>query len=167
MLSENLTSKLNTQINLELYSANLYTQMNAWCACKGYDGCATYFGIQAQEEKMHMEKLFQYVLETGGMPELGAVKAPPTDWGSIKEVFQATLAHERAISQEISTLVELAHNEKDFSTFQFLQWYVAEQHEEEHKLSSLLDRIDLITAEGHGLFTIDREVSRLAGSPSA
>jgi len=39
---------------------------------------------------------------------------------------------------------------------------VAEQHEEEFKLKSILDRIDMITAEGHGVYTIDREVSRLS-----
>jgi ferritin len=108
-----------------------------------------------------MEKLFQYVLETGGLPELGDISAPPVSWGSIRDAFQATLDHEQGVSVEISSLVETALAEKDFSTFNFLQWYVAEQHEEEHRLNSLLDRIDMITAEGHGYFTIDREISRL------
>lgn len=161
MLSKNLTTKLNAQINHECSSVVLYIQMSAWCSSKGYDGCAGYFRLQADEEKQHMEKLFGYVLETGGLPELGAIAAPPTSWTSLADIFQATLEHEQTVSKKISVLVETALDEKDFSTFNFLQWYVAEQHEEEHQLHSLLDRVDMITAEGHGHFTIDREISRL------
>ena len=161
MLSENLTKKLNALINHECCSVTLYLQMSAWCASKGYDGCAGFFRIQAEEEKQHMDKLFEYVLETGGLPELGAIPAPPLSWDSIRHGFQATLEHEQTVSKDISALVAAALAEKDFSTFNFLQWYVAEQHEEEHQLNSLLDRIDMITAEGHGHFTIDREISRL------
>ncbi len=161
MLSENLTGKLNKQINHESTSVVLYLQMSAWCASKGYDGCAEFFRLQADEEKQHMEKLFGYVLETGGLPMLGAIAAPPSSWASLRDIFQATLEHEQTVSKEISVLVETALDEKDFSTFNFLQWYVSEQHEEEHQLHSLLDRVDMITAEGHGNFTIDREISRL------
>jgi len=164
VLSENLTKQLNTQINHECFSVVLYTQMSAWCASKGYDGCALFFRMQADEEKQHMEKLFVYVLETGGLPQLSEIAAPPSSWDSVRDLFQATFDHEKSISAEISALVEIALDEKDFSTFNFLQWYVSEQHEEEHRLKSILDRIDMITAEGHGLFTIDREVSRLTSS---
>ena len=161
MLGDDLTKKLNAQINSESYSVVLYLQMSAWCSSKGYDGCANFFRLQADEEKQHMEKLFDYMLETGALPQLGQIPAPPTSWATVKDLFQATFEHEIKISQAISSLVEIAIGEKDFSTHNFLQWYVAEQHEEEFKLKSILDRIDMITAEGHGVYTIDREVSRL------
>ncbi len=161
MLSEDLTHKLNTQINCEGYSVVLYMQMGAWAASKGYDGCAEFFRQQANEERGHLDKLFNYMLETGALPQLGQIEAPPISWDSVRGVFQATLDHELEISKAIGSLVEVSLAEKDFSTHNFLQWYVAEQHEEEHKFKSLLDRIDLITAEGHGVYTIDCEVSRL------
>lgn len=161
MLSDDLTKKLNAQINSESYSVVLYLQMSAWCSSKGYDGCADFFRLQANEEKQHMEKLFDYMLETGALPLLGQIAAPPTSWDTVKDLFQDTFKHEVKISRDISTLVEIAISEKDFSTHNFLQWYVAEQHEEEFKLKSILDRIDMITAEGHGVYTIDREVCRL------
>ncbi|OUS16392.1 ferritin [Gammaproteobacteria bacterium 50_400_T64] len=168
MLSDDLTIKLNSQINSEASSVVLYMQMSAWCSSKGYDGCADFFRLQADEEKMHLERLFDYMLETGALPQLGQIDAPQTTWKDVRELFSVTLEHELQISHDISTLVEVALAEKDFSTHNFLQWYVAEQHEEEHKFRTLLDRIDLITAEGHGLYTIDREVSRLTtgGKPS-
>ena len=167
MLSDDLTKKLNAQINSESYSVVLYLQMSAWCSSKGYDGCADFFRLQANEEKQHMEKLFDYMLETGALPLLGQIAAPPTSWESVKDLFQDTLQHEVKISRDISSLVEVALNEKDFSTHNFLQWYVAEQHEEEFKLKSTLDRIEMITAEGHGVYTIDREVSRLTQQAAA
>ena len=161
MLGSDLTQKLNAQINSESYSVVLYLQMSAWCSSKGYDGCANFFRLQANEEKQHMEKLFDYMLETGALPQLGQIDAPPTSWNDVREIFHATFEHEIKISKDISDLVEIAIAEKDFSTHNFLQWYVAEQHEEEFKLKSILDRIDMITAEGHGVYTIDREVCRL------
>ncbi|MEZ0154934.1 MAG: ferritin [Candidatus Reddybacter sp.] len=162
MLSNDLTNKLNAQINYECSSVVLYMQMSAWCASRGYDGCAKFFRLQANEEKQHMEKLFDYMLETGALPQLGQIGAPPTSWQTVQKLFQTTFDHESKASHNISALVDVALAEKDYSTFNFLQWYVAEQHEEEHKLKSLLDRIEMITEEGHGLFTIDREVSRLS-----
>ncbi len=161
MLGKKLTDQLNTQINCEGYSVVLYLQMSAWCASKGYDGCANFFRLQADEEKQHMEKLFDYMLETGAMPQLGGIEAPPSSWDTIHDIFQSTLDHEVKISSDIGALVEVALTEKDFSTVNFLQWYVAEQHEEEYKIKAILDRINMITAEGHGIFTIDREICRI------
>jgi len=166
VLSETLSKRLNAQINHECASIALYMQMSAWCAHKGYDGCAHFFRLQAHEERGHMEKLFEYMLETGGLPTFGTLAAPPLSWKNLRDLFQATLEHEQTVSREISALVETALGEKDYSTFSFLQWYVAEQHEEEHRLTTILDRIDMITTEGHGVFTIDREISRLTHAKS-
>ena len=129
MLSITMTDKLNDQINLEFYSSNLYLQMSTWCSSKGYDGCADFLKDHSVEEKSHMDKLFNYVHETGGMPIIGTIAAPKSSWESIHEIFEATYEHEVKVTKSINKLVKLALTEEDFSTFQFLQWYVAEQHE--------------------------------------
>ena len=67
-----------------------------------------------------------------------------------------------------STSAELAHTafeEKDYSTFNFLQWYVAEQHEEEKLFNTILDKIRIIGTEGRGLYHFDQEIAKLITEP--
>ena len=162
MLSDDMTERLNAQINLEHYSANLYLQLAAWCQLKGYSGCASFLKVQAAEEMQHMHKLFAYVSETGALPLLGTIEAPPAEYGNLAEVFDKTLAHERSVTARINELVKEALKEKDFSTFSFLQWYVAEQHEEEHLFQGIVDKIGIIGLDGKGIYFLDKEIRKLA-----
>ena len=161
MLSDEVTKILNRQINLEQYSANLYMQMSAWCDFKGLEGCAAFLSRHAEDETAHMRRLFNYVAETGSLPIMGQVKAPPTDFESVIDVFRQTYAHEQLITKSINGLVQATFDAGDFSTFHFLQWYVAEQHEEEHLFKTVLDKIELTDVTGPGLFLFDKEISGL------
>lgn len=161
MLTTQMTERLNTQINLEFYSSNLYLQMSAWADNKGFEGAAEFLKMHAAEEMQHMQKLFDYVLETGGVPLLGTIAAPKSDYQNLREVFEITLAHEKEITAAINELVANAFEQKDFSTFNFLQWYVAEQHEEENLFQSIIDKMDLLGDDPKNLFFIDREIAKL------
>jgi len=163
MLSTKLVQKLNSQINLEFYSSNLYLQMSSWCEFHGLNGGGLFLTKHAEEEMGHMQKLWAYVNETGAMAEVGAVAAPPTEYSDIVEVFRKTYQHECEVTESINELVDTAFQEKDYSTFNFLQWYVAEQHEEEKLFKDILDKIEMIGIDGKGLFYIDRELAELAG----
>lgn len=161
MLSEHMLDCLNQQINLEFYSSNLYLQMSSWCEFKGLEGCADFLKSHAVEEMEHMNRLFTYVNETGGLARLGQVDAPPFEFESITDVFQQTLDHEKHVTGKINHLARTSRDENDFSTLNFLQWYVAEQHEEERLFRSILDKIEMIGLTGNGLFLIDQEVAKL------
>lgn len=161
MLSQAMIDKLNEQINLEFYSSNLYLQMASWCESQGLEGCQQFLRRHAQEEMQHMQKLFDYVNETGGMAIIGAIDAPPAKFSSIQDVFQQTLEHECEITRKINELAHTAFIEQDYSTFNFLQWYVAEQHEEETLFRSIVDKIKIIGLEGNSLYFIDQEVAKV------
>ena len=167
MLTSTMLQRLNEQINLEFYSSNLYLQMSSWCESKGLGGCAAFLQTHAAEEMQHMQRLFDYVNQTGAMARLGAIDAPPTEYESVEEVFRQTYKHEQAITQKINELAHTAFQEKDYSTFNFLQWYVAEQHEEEALFKSILDKIDIIGTGGEGLFFIDQEIGKLSSVSGA
>lgn len=164
MLSTQMIEKLNKQITLEMYSSNLYLQMGSWCESKGLEGSARFLYAHAKEELDHMRKLFSYVNGTGVMAVIGAIDKPKEDFKSIKDIFEMTMNHEKKITASINTLVEFALEEKDFSTFNFLQWYVSEQHEEEKLFNNILDKIEIIGIEGRGLFMIDKEIGTMTGS---
>lgn len=161
MLSQAMTNRLNEQINLEMYSSHLYLQMSSWCAYKALDGCATFLSQHADEEMMHMRRLINYLQETGALAILGGMEAPPQEFNSLQDMFEKIYVHEQFITGKINELVHLATTESDYSTVQFLQWYVAEQHQEEFLFKGILDKIQLIGTEGQGLFFIDREIATL------
>ena len=162
MLSQAMTARLNEQINLEMFSSHLYLQMSSWCAYKALDGCAMFLNQHAAEEMTHMHRLINYLQETGALAILGSMEAPPSEFASLQELFEKIYAHEQFITGKINELVHLATTESDYSTVQFLQWYVAEQHQEEFLFKGILDKINLIGTEGQGLFFIDREIMNLA-----
>ncbi len=162
MLSQKMADRLNHQINLEMYSSHLYLQMSCWCAYQSLDGCATFLSQHATEEMGHMHRLLQYLQETGALAILGGMEAPPTEFGSLIELFEKVYQHELVVTSKINDLVHLATTEPDYSTLQFLQWYVAEQHQEEFLFKGILDKIKLIGVEGQGMFLIDRELEKIA-----
>lgn len=161
MLKQAIIDKLNEQINLEFYSSNVYLQMSAWCSNNGFEGAATFLLRHADEEMEHMQKLFTYVNETGALPLLGKIEAPKQQYASLREIFEETLEHEKYVTAKINELVEVTFANKDHSTFNFLQWYVAEQHEEEKLFSSIIDKFNLLGEEGRSLYFIDRELATL------
>lgn len=164
MLSQAMTDRLNEQINLEIYSSHLYLQMSSWCAYKALDGCATFLSQHADEEMMHMRRLVNYLHETGALAVIKGMQAPPSSFTSLTEMFEQIYKHEQFITGKINDLVHLANTEPDYSTLQFLQWYVAEQHQEEFLFKGILDKINLIGIQGQGIFFIDREIANLAAT---
>ncbi|MCE0493584.1 non-heme ferritin [Vibrio salinus] len=167
MLSKAMIDKLNEQINLEFFSSNLYLQMSAWCEDKGFEGAAEFLRSHAQEEMAHMHRLFTYVSETGALPILGAIEAPKYDFGCLGDVFRETYQHEQMITEKINKLAHVAFTSQDYSTFNFLQWYVAEQHEEEKLFKGILDKLELVGEDGKALFFIDKDLAAMANKSSS
>ncbi|MCB1048916.1 MAG: ferritin, partial [Calditrichaeota bacterium] len=130
--------------------------------------CAAFLRAHAAEEMTHMQRVFDYVLEAGSVAQVGAIDAPPTEFKSTDKLFAAAYAHEQEVTASINALVEVSMQEKDFTTLNFLQWFVSEQREEEALYRSILDKFELIGTDGQGLFFIDREIGALkvGGAPA-
>ena len=167
MLAQAMIDQLNEQINLEFFSSNLYLQMSAWCEDKGFEGAAQFLRKHAAEEMEHMHRLFTYVSETGALPILGAIAAPKHDYAGLGDVFRETYEHEQMITKNINKLAHVAFTSQDYSTFSFLQWYVAEQHEEEKLFKGILDKLELVGEDGKALFFIDKDLAELAKASSS
>ncbi|MDO4625759.1 MAG: non-heme ferritin [Pasteurellaceae bacterium] len=162
MLSANVVKLLNDQMNLEFYSSNLYLQMSAWCDHHGYVGTAKFLAAHAAEEMQHMRKLFTYLNETGALAIIDEIASPPQSFNSLREVVELTYSHEKHVTAKINELVGKTFEEKDYSAFNFLQWYVAEQHEEEKLFSAIVDKFNLLGEDGKSLFLIDKDLGALA-----
>jgi len=167
MLSERMLKMLNDQVNLEFYSSNIYLQMSSWCNSKGLPGGAEFLRHHAEEEMMHMNKIFDYINESDGMALVGEIKAPDSEFESVKALFEEIYKHECYVTKQINEIAGVAFEEKDFFTFNFLQWYIAEQHEEEALFKGILDKFEIIGDAKNGLFFIDQELSKMAAAEAS
>ncbi|MGF1636657.1 MAG: ferritin [Cyclobacteriaceae bacterium] len=158
---------LNKQIEMEGRSSAAYLSMASWCEMQGYLNSSAFLYEHAEEERMHMLKLFHYINDAGGyalQPEISNIKH---EFKNLKEVFEDILMHEIAVTKSINNLVDHCFTNKDFATFNFLQWYVTEQREEETLARRALELFDIIGTEGIGLWTIDQEIGKLEQGPAA
>ena len=161
MLSEKMQLALNKQIRIEAESSQIYLAMASWAERKGLEGTSQFMYAQSDEERMHMLKLFKYINERGGHAQVTELNAPELEFGSIKKMFETLFKHEVFVSQTINELVHISLEEKDYATHNFLQWYVAEQIEEEAQARTILDKIKLIGDDKGGLYLFDNDIKLL------
>lgn len=166
MISKKVENALNAQVVAEGYASQLYLSMASWAETQGFSGVAQFLYTHAEEERMHMLKIVKYINERGGHGIVPAVKAPPVKFVSLKTVFESVLEHEEMVSQKINDIVELTQKEKDYSTHNFMQWYVAEQIEEEAMAHTLIDKIKIIGEDKGGLYMFDRDILTLIAAPA-
>lgn len=160
MIGKKIEKALNAQINKELYSAYLYLAMSAEACSLGLKGTSGWFHVQYQEETAHAEKLYKYLLEQGATVELGAIEKPKAGFKSLLSLFEATLKHERFITQSINDLMDLAVSEKDYATQILLQWYIKEQVEEEANDSEILTMLRMAGSSTGTLLMIDKQLGK-------
>lgn len=108
-----------------------------------------------------MLKLFMYVNERGGHAITPELKSPQSNFKGVPEIFQHILEHEVMVSKEINELVEQCLSEKDYTTHNFLQWYVTEQMEEERLARNILDKLNLIGNDKSGMYMFDRDLESM------
>lgn len=158
MLKKSLEEALNKQITEELYSSYLYLSMSAYLQSINMTGFANWMKIQSQEEYIHFNKFFDYVIQTGGSVTLKGIKAPKSSWKNIEEVMKDTLDHEIHITECINELASLSLKEKDHATMSFLKWFIDEQVEEVATAEQIMRELKMVGNNQSGLFLLDREM---------
>jgi len=162
MLNKNVEKTLNEQARKEEFSARLYLAMAIWCEVNGYPGAATFLYNHTNEERMHQMRIIHYINERGGKAVLYELDAPKANFNTLEDVFTQVLAHEEFVTKSINELYGLTVAEKDYTTGNFLQWYITEQLEEENTMRTILDKIKLVGKDKAGMFHIDKELETMA-----
>lgn len=165
MLSKKIEAALNAQIETEAMSSQIYLAMASWAEVQGLEGVSTFLYKHSDEERMHALKLLKFVNERGGHGIVPALKQPAKDCKSITDVFQTIFQHETKVTGEINKLVDLCLKEKDYTTHNFMQWYVSEQIEEERLARTLIDKLNLIGGDKGGLYLFDRDLQAMGNAP--
>lgn len=162
MISNDMASRMNAQINRELYSSYFYLGLSAQAETSNLKGTAAWFMAKHHEEMTHAHKMYRYLVDQDAAVQLTEVAAPPSETSGILQMFEDTLAHERVVTAAINDIVDHALSEKDHATNVFLHWFVTEQIEEEATVNDILGRLRLFGDQGQGLLLIDNELAGLA-----
>lgn len=164
MLSKKIETALNGQIAIEAGSSQAYLAMASWAENQGLSGTAAFLYRHSDEERMHMLKLIKFVNERGGRAVVPALKQPSTAFKSITDIFRSLLEHETHVTATINQVVDTCLKEKDYTTHNFMQWYVGEQIEEEALARTLIDKLNLIGNDKGGLYLFDRDLEGMGGA---
>ena len=166
-MNSTVAKLLNEQINKEFYSAYLYLDMANYYDELDLDGFANYYMIQAQEERDHALLFMKYMQNNGLKVTLEAIGKPDKTYASPMEPLEAAAEHERYVTALINAIYHEAHQDKDYRTMKFLDWFVDEQMEEEDNADSMVSRFKLFGSDSKGLYLLDQEYAgRVYTAPS-
>lgn len=162
MLSKKVEELMNAQIEKEGYSSLLYLSMAAWAEGTGYPGIAKWLYAQSEEEKDHMLEFIHFVNDRGGNVDIPGLKRPPAEFGTIKQMFDDVLGHEQFITASINDIVAMCIEQKDYTSQNWLQSFVAEQIEEESSVQEIIDKLNLVGE--HNMYMFDRDILGMRGA---
>lgn len=163
MITDRVAKGLNDQLNQELAASYSYLAMSAHLESTVFGGFANWMRLQAEEEREHAMKIYRYLADRGGRIALRALDQPKEDYESIEELFETALALERRTTSRINQLYETAAAEKDYTTLEFLGWFLSEQVEEEKAAENMVERIKLADGQSNSLIRLDYEAGKREG----
>ncbi len=160
-ISDAIERALNDQMTKEAYQAQVYLSYASWAEVNSYAGVANFLFKHAHEEREHMFKFIKFINDRGGSTKIEAIAAPPADPANMEDCLNKVLQQEIDNSASIDEIVNMAHEEKDWATFNFAQWFVKEQIEEETLINNLLDKYSLaskVKGNNANLYELDKDL---------
>jgi ferritin len=151
---------LNDQVQKEASSSQFYLAMASWAERNGLNGTAKFMYQHSDEERFHMLKLIHFINERGGKAMIPSLEQPPKEFNNLENVFELLLEHEIRVTESINNLVDICLQQKDYTTHNFVQWYVSEQLEEEALARTVLDKLRLIGGDKGGMYMFDRDLEK-------
>jgi ferritin len=156
-----MQAALNTQMNKENHQAQIYLSYGCWADGAGYEGISNFLFRHSKEERDHMMKFLEYILKRGGKVTVSEIPAPSADPTSVNDCFEKIFKQEVDNTKSIYSLVKQSMEEEDWATWNFVQWFVKEQTEEENLAIELLDMIRVAggkEATHSALFSLDKRM---------
>jgi ferritin len=166
-MDDKLTEALNEQMNFEFYSAHVYLAMAAYCSGESLDGFANFFIVQAEEERFHGMKIYKFLNDRGRRASLTALGEPKNDYSSILDAFEHGYAHEQQNTSRFYNLSDLAMNDREHATINFLKWFIDEQVEEEALFDSIIHKLKRIDKDSNAFYMLDAEFAGRSFTPPA
>ncbi len=151
---------LNEQIKKEAQASASYLAMASWCDQNGFMHCAKLFFDQSNEEREHMLKIFNFILENGGIAYSPQIQNINHEYSSITDIFKTALQQEIEVSKSIHNIFLSCRKENDIPAEIFLTWFIKEQQEEEQKMRRAIQIYQLHGNDVENIYALDK---RMAG----
>ncbi|MHC4389923.1 MAG: ferritin [Planctomycetota bacterium] len=165
-LTESMVSAINQQIKNEFEASYVYLGMASYFDQANFDGFASWMRSQSTEEWAHGMRLFDFLLYHNAAPELGSIEGPNLSYESPLHAFQTALAHEKQVTKQIFSLYELAMSERAYAAKAEIEWFIAEQAEEEKTAGDIVDRLEMVGTDIAALLVLDRDLGARSGGSS-
>ena len=130
--------KLNEQIGYEFGASQQYVANAVYYDNETLPRLAAFFYAQAIEERNHAMMMVQYLMDADAEVVIPGIEAPRSGFGDIVEPVVVALEQEKRVSGQINALAAVAREHGDYSSEQFMQWFIKEQVEEVSTMSDLL-----------------------------
>ena len=153
-------SAVNEQIGREFAASQQYVAIAVYYDSETLPQLAAHFYRQAVEERNHAMMLTQYLLDAGEAVKVPGVDAPQTDFADAVAPVALALEQEKAVTQQIASLAQLAREENELVGEQFLHWFLQEQREEVSSMAALLSIVK--RAADSNLLLVEDYLSRNA-----
>ena len=161
LISQKMNTAINEQIGREFGAFLQYIAVATYFDAQSLPQLAKHFYRQAEEERDHAMRFVRYLIDAGAKVAIPAVAAPKSTIASAEAAVQLSLKWEQEVTKQIHGLLELALKENDYTTQQFLQWFVEEQLEE---VSSMDKVLSVVRRAGEdGLLFVEEYLAREGG----
>ncbi|MFD1927209.1 ferritin [Sporosarcina siberiensis] len=160
MMSENLATALNEQMNNEFAAAQTYLSMASYCEYRNYSGFAHFFLQQVEEERMHAMKIYSYLNDRGFRAVISSIPAPTTSFDNLLNTFEVSLQQEKEVTKSFYRIMDIAWEEKEHATISFLNWFLDEQVEEEATFDTHIEYLKRLGEDKNALFIYEKELGQ-------
>jgi len=157
-MKKNVAELLNAQVNKEFFSAYLYLGIAKFYTKQDLPGFASWYKVQAEEEKEHAMKIYDYLLDQDEDVTLDRIEEVKVDFKDVLDAAKAADKHEHYITAEIEKIMDAAVEEKDYRTQLFLNWFISEQEEEERNSKDMIVKIEMLGGDKKNLYLLDKEL---------
>jgi bacterioferritin B len=161
LISKKINDAINQQIGNEFGASLQYVAIATHFDLEALPQLAAHFYKQAEEERDHAMRFVKFLVDADGQVVIPGVKPPKHKFASAEEAVKLSLAWELEVTDQIHKLVDLAKKEVNYTTDNFLQWFVKEQLEEVSSMDNLLKVIR--RAGEDGLLRVEEYLARKAG----
>ncbi|MEH7360225.1 ferritin [Priestia megaterium] len=166
-MNEQIQKLLNNLIQLEHVSSTLYLAMSNYMNRLNYKGMGSWLRLQSEEERTHMLKLIDYLVDRGGTVELSSLPAQPSEFGTPLETFQKVLEHEKFVTNSYRQAFQFISQANDPQTLVIVQDFLREQVDEEAQAQTIVDRLKIAQNNPAAIFILDQELGQRKAVPAA
>lgn len=159
MLSQTVREAVNQRLTLEMYAANVYLTMAAYCDSINLPGFGHWLRVQFMEEIRHGMRVYKFLETRNGQMPVSRIANTRLEFAGPADVFEKAHAHEQMVARSYQDLHEIVVHERDYTAQQMVSWFLREKAEGERTTRRLAERARAAENDPTALLELDQELA--------